>query len=103
MGREGVLHKNELHLCMLLNIFIALIFIELLSAYDLNGDGEISEEELFLIVDDMLHNKDNSQHIVSVRTCMVIIYLNGLEGKVPSDIEIVEYTKMQLNWHLVPF
>ena len=65
---------------MLFTIFSA---YELISAYDLNGDGEISEEELFLIVDDMLHNKDNSQHIVSVSTCMAIIYLNGLKGKGP--------------------
>ncbi len=39
---------------------------ELFDVYDEDGSGEISADELYLIVDNMLHNKSNSMHIVHV-------------------------------------
>ena len=39
---------------------------ELFDVYDEDGSGQISADELYLIIDNMLHNKSNSMHIVHV-------------------------------------
>ena len=39
----------------------------LFNQYDLDGNGEIDQDELYAIVDDMLHNKASSIYIVQVR------------------------------------
>ena len=39
----------------------------LFNQYDLDGNGEIDQDELYAIVDDMLHNKASSIYIVQVK------------------------------------
>ena len=42
-------------------------FRNLFNHYDLDGNGEIDQDELYAIVDDMLHNKASSIYIVQVK------------------------------------
>ena len=54
----------------------------LFNQYDLDGNGEIDQDELYAIVDDMLHNKASSIYIVQVKYFDNIIFfkkqsLNG--------------------------
>ena len=41
---------------------------ELFDQYDTDGSGEISEDELYSIVEDLIHNKASAMHIVNVST-----------------------------------
>ena len=39
---------------------------ELFDSYDSDGSGEISEDELYSIVEELVHNKTSAMHIVNV-------------------------------------
>ena len=41
---------------------------ELFDTYDADGSGEISEDELYSIVEELIHNKASAMHIVNVST-----------------------------------
>ena len=67
----------------------------LFNQYDLDGNGEIDQDELYAIVDDMLHNKASSIYIVQVKTLPLkknLIFKNGRSEELCADTPSLEMT-----------